>query len=341
MSRVFVHGLGAVSPAGWGVAALRDVLERGVPLPTGPLARPGWEKPLHVRPVPPPAQRPAGLAHPRLRRTSLITQHAVAAALEAMGGDAATFQAGEQRLGIVVGVMSGCVAYSRRFYEEVLHDPSTASPLVFPETVFNAPGSHLAAYLNATGVSYTLVGDDAAFVQGLAIGAGWLARGEVDGCLVVGAEESDWLIADALRQFDRSAIQGAGAGALYLRAEPSSLGVELDMITDAFSFSSIRARKAAAQSVRAQLGDEGTRGLLCLATLGRPAQDAAELEAWRDWVGARIAPKQCLGEAFTAAAAWQCVTACDALRSGKQETAVVSATGVLGQAMGVRFRRAN
>ena len=341
MSRVFVHGLGAVSPAGWGVAALREALQRGTPLPVTPLARPGWAKPLNVRPVPPPSARPACLAHPRLRRSSLITQHAVAAAVEALGNDAATFQTGERRLGIVVCVLAGCVAYSRRFYEEVLNDPSTASPLVFPETVFNAPGSHLAAYLNAGGISYTLVGDDAAFVQGLAIGAGWLVRGEVDGCLVVGAEESDWLIADALRQFDRNGIQGAGAGALYLRAEPSDLGVELDSITDAFPFSSIHARKAAAQSVRAQLGGDGTNALLCLGTLGRPAQDAAELEAWHDWRGARVAPKQLLGEAFTAAAAWQCVIACDALRQGKHETAIVSTTGVIEQAMGIRFRRTN
>lgn len=341
MRRVFIHGIGAVSPAGWGVAALREVLQKGLPLPTTPLARPGWEKPLNARPVPAPAQRPAFLSHPRLRRSSAITQHTVAAALEALGEDVARIQAGTQRLGVVVCVMSGCVAYSRRFYEEVLKDPSTASPLVFPETVFNAPGSHLAAYLNATGMSYTLVGDDAAFLQGLAIGAGWVVSGQFDGCLVVGAEESDWLIADALRQFDRNAIQGAGAGALYLRAEPSNSGVELDAITDAFPFSSLQARKTAAQSVRAQFEDDGTNGLLCLGTLGRPAQDAAELEAWRDWRGGRMAPKQLLGEAFAAAAAWQGVAACDALRHGEHETAIVSATGVIEQAMGARFRRTN
>ena len=46
MSRIFVAGLGAVSPAGWNVAALRDALDKGEPLPVQPLARPGWEKPL-------------------------------------------------------------------------------------------------------------------------------------------------------------------------------------------------------------------------------------------------------------------------------------------------------
>jgi len=33
MSKIFVAGIGAVSPAGWNVAALRDALEKGEPLP--------------------------------------------------------------------------------------------------------------------------------------------------------------------------------------------------------------------------------------------------------------------------------------------------------------------
>lgn len=318
---------------------MREVLQRGEPIPTKQLARPGWERPLNVRTVPAPVQRPAFLGHPRLRRSSLVTQHAVAAALEALGPDAARVQSGELRLGIVLCVMSGCVSYSRRFFEEVLKDPSIASPLMFPETVFNAPGSHLAAYLNATGASYTLVGDDSTFMQGLAVAAGWLNSHAVDGCLVVGAEELDWLVADAQRLFDRNSIQAGGAGAIYVRSEPSGTGVELEAITDSFPFSTSQARKAAARSVRAQLDGDGTKTLLCLGTLGQQSYDAAEREAWQDWNSSLIAPKQLLGEAFTAASAWQCVAACDSLARNEYEAAVVSATGICEQAMGVRFRR--
>ena len=138
MSRVFVGGIGAVSPAGWGVAALRAALEKNAPLPIQPMPRPGWAKPLSVRPVPPPAARPAFFAHPRLRRANAISQFTIAAALEALGETVSLVQSGAVRLGIVVGMMAGSVNYSRRFYEEVLKDPATASPLIFPETVFNA-----------------------------------------------------------------------------------------------------------------------------------------------------------------------------------------------------------
>ena len=70
MSRVFVKGWGAVSPAGWGTAALIQALDGGIPLPPSELARPGWQKALRVRCVPKPQARPTFLSHPRLRRSS-------------------------------------------------------------------------------------------------------------------------------------------------------------------------------------------------------------------------------------------------------------------------------
>src|SRR3989442_4674926 len=39
----------------------------------------------------------------------------------------------------------------------------------------------------------------------------------VDGCLVIGAEEIDWLTSDAYRSFARKIILSDGAGAVYLR----------------------------------------------------------------------------------------------------------------------------
>jgi 3-oxoacyl-(acyl-carrier-protein) synthase len=338
MSRIRVRGLGAVSPAGWGVAALREALRKDEPLPVAALSRPGWEKPLCVRPVPSPAERPAFLSHPRLRRAGALTLQAVAAALEALGEDAACVRDGSVRLRIVVCLMPGCVTYSRRFYEEVLQNPATASPLIFPETVFNAPASHLAAYLNTGDVAYTLVGDNASFLQGLALAAGWLLEGQADGCLVVAAEEMDWMVADAVRLFARRTVQAAGAGALYLRAEgPGATGAELGCVTDAFGFSSTARRAAAARGMRAQLPPFHPAELLCLGTLGERSADADELAAWRDWPNSRLAPKRVFGEAFTAAAAWQCVAACDALQCGQFPAANVSVVGVNQQAIGARF----
>jgi hypothetical protein len=337
VSRIFICGLGAVSPAGWGVSPLLSALAKDEPIATQTLTRPGLDKPLRVRTVPTPDLRPAFFTHPRLRRASAITQHTVAAALEALGNDAAQVQSGALRLGIVVCTMAGSIAYSRRFYEEVLREPATASPLVFPETVFNAPASHLAAYLGTPAASYTLVGDDGTFLQGLAIAADWLLDDRADGVVVIGAEEVDWIVTDAMRLFQRDAIHSAGAGAIYLRKKKTSgVCAELAGITDPFLFTQSQNRAEAARKMRRQLPPCGPDELLCVSAQENP-RVAVENLVWRDWFGNRLAPKAVLGEAFAASVAWQCIAACEAIACGRFAAVTVSVVGANQQAIGVRF----
>ncbi len=337
MSRIFVHGLGAVSPSGWGVESFRVALKKGECLSAQNLARPGWDNPLRVRPVPPPAARPEFLAHPRLRRATSIAQYSVAAALEALGADVPLVQSGALRLGVVVAVMSGSVTYSRRFFEEVLQNPAMASPLIFPETVFNAPASHLAAFLGSNAIGYTLVGDDGTFLQGLALGAQWLADDKVNACVVIGAEETDWVVADAMKLFQRDAIHGEGAGAVLLKRDSAGAIAELSAVTDSFPFTQSQTRLVAARKMRTQLPQSAQNELLCACAQNIQRADAAENAAWRDWAGDRLTPKAILGDAFVASAAWQCVAACDAVRQNQFRAANVSVVGANQQAIGARF----
>jgi len=332
---IAIAGGGAVSPAGWGIQALREALAGGDALPTTDLARPGWDRPLRVRTVPAPVTKPAALGHPRLRRASAITRYAVAAAVEALGADATPERCG--RLGLILCVMSGCVQYSRRFYDEVLKDPASASPLVFPETVFNAPSSHLATLLGTPAINYTLVGDPGTYLQGLALGADWLRRKRVDGCLVVGAEEIDWATADSFGMFSRRVILSEGAGALYLRRGDGGVPVELRSVSDSHLFLQGQTRLEATRRTRAQLPAADSRHLLCEGAQGVPRFDAEETAVWQDWPGARLAPKRLLGEGLMAAAAWQCVAALDALQAGQYPAASVSVVGCNQQAIGAHF----
>ena len=333
---IFVCGTGAVSPAGWGITPLLETMTSGTPLPTKELPRPG-QPPLRARAVPAPLARPAWLAHARLRRTSPITQYAVAAALEALGPDAARVTDGTLRLGIIMCVMSGCVNYSRRFYDEALRDPATASPLVFPETVFNAPASHLAALLGTQAINYTLVGDPGTFVQGFALAADWLLGHQVDACLVIGAEEMDWLTASAFRLFHRNIILAEGAGAVCLRREPTDENsVRLEMISDSHLFTPTQPRAAATRKMRQQLPAAEPGATLVDGLQNLPRYDAAETAAWQDWSGPRFSPKKILGEGLIAAAAWQTVLAVEAVRRD-QTSAVVSVVGTNQQAVGAVF----
>jgi len=312
MNRVFVAGLGAVSPAGWNVAALRDALDRKEPLPAQ-LLEPRREKPLLARLVPNPSPRPEFLSHPRLRRASAITHYTASAALE---GAAAFRKARPQnsRLGLIVCFQSGCVQYSCRFYDEALKNPATASPLLFPETVYAAPASHIATLLGNVTLVTSLVGDPSSFLQAVALATQWLAEDRIDACLVVGAEETNWITADALWHLDRTASISAGAGALCLCREPAlSIGVELAAITDAHTYSRNKNRVQAARSMRDQLRANNSNSELLCDGLGDGARsNAPEISAWQDWIGPRLSPKRILGEGLMAAAAWQCVAACDA-----------------------------
>jgi hypothetical protein len=335
MSRVAIQGWGAVSPAGWGAEAMLACLAAGEPVETRDLARPGWELPLRCRPVPAPATRPTFLAHPRLRRSSPVSHYTVAAAAEALAMAGGEVLGANGTLGVVFCAMSGCVNYSRRFYEEVLKDPSTASPLVFPETVFNAPASHLSAFLGSTAINYTLVGDSGTFLQGLSMAGTWLLDGRVDRCLVVAAEEMDWLTADAFRHFDRRVVCAAGAGAVCLGLGTGA--VTLDAVTDGVLFRKGVPLSHSISEARAKLpapvdGEVLVDGLGAGQRLGR-----AERLAWEDWSAARLSPKRVLGEALAASAAWQCVAACEAVASGRHPAARISVVGPNEQAIAARI----
>lgn len=337
MSRVFVSGAGAVSPAGWGLGLFRAALSAGVPLPIEPLARPGWDRPLRARLVPAPNPRPAFLAHPRLRRAGQITHYAAAAALEAV---AALRPSGAARapLGLIVCLHTGCVQYSCRFLEEALVDPATASPILFPETVFAAPGGHIAALLGEVPRVHTLIGDGATFLQGVALAADWLAAGHVPDCLVVGAEETNWLLADGLWHLEHEAVISGGAGALCLSGSADrSLGVELAGITDLHTYGARCPRAAAIQAMRAELPPGPPGELLCDGLSGSPGHDRPEAAAWEGWSGPRLSPKRVLGEGLMAGAAWQCVAAVDWLARAPGGGAVVSLAGSNQHAGAARF----
>ncbi len=91
--------------------------------------------------------------------------------------------------------------------------------------------------------------------------------------------------------------------------------------------------------MRKQLPAGSAAELLCDGLSDSPRSDAAERAAWRDWSGPRLSPKRVLGEGLMAAAAWQCVAACDLISAGRFPAASISLVGSNQQAMGARFKR--
>lgn len=331
--RIVVAGTGAVSSAGWGVPALIETLDRGEAPPVSILERQGVLTP--VRRVPENASGVPKSA--RLRRTSPVSKFAATAAIEAIGPERlAKIASGEWRVGVIYTLLNGCVNYSNRFFGEVLADPSVASPILFPETVFNAPASHLAAMLGSASPNDTLLGDGSEFFTGLEVATEWIGRGEVDGCVVVGAEELDWLSAEAMKFHSRDYVPSEGAGALYLEA--GETGVKLLHVPDPVAFSAEADRAKAALRLRGEIASEDEPATLLVdGRCGVTRIDRAERVAWENWSGPCLSPRAITGEALGASAAFQCVAAVEAIRAGRVDQAIAFALGGNEQAAGARF----
>ena len=320
-----ITGTGAVSPAGWGVVALMEALRSGTMPAVGLLERECGESTVTtpVLRVPPDNSRVP--KSPRLRRTSPISKFAAAAAMEALGEARIAQIAEGLRVGVIFTLSNGCVNYSNRFFGEVMADPAMASPILFPETVFNAPSSHLSAMIGSTAPNDSLIGDGSGFLTGIDLAAEWLERGDVDGCLVVASEEIDWLSAEGLRLYSRSLVPSEGAGAIYLERGDGPAVIEA--LPDPVSFTG-RKRMDAALRMRGGLSpvDDGN-ALLVDSRSGIRSFDEAEAAMWRDWKGPAWSPKKLLGDSMGATTAFQVVAAVESLKSGSWKQAVVSSMG--------------
>jgi 3-oxoacyl-(acyl-carrier-protein) synthase len=329
-----ITGTGAVSPAGWGIPALMAALSAGTKISPSHIERICGETTISTSVLRVPSEGATTPKFARLRRTSPISKFAAAAVAEALGEvRQAQIASGNLRVGVIFTLINGCVNYSNRFFGEALADPAFASPILFPETVFNAPSSHLSAMIGSTAPNDTLVADSTGFFSGIDLAAEWIERGDVDGCLIIAAEETDWLSAEGLRHYSKNYLPAEGAAAIYLEAAAGP--VKLLCLPDPVSLAT-HSRCQAALKIRAKLApcDDGST-LLVDGRAGVTRYDHPETKAWADWTGPRWSPRMLLGESLGAATALQVVAAVEAIRSGKFSQAVITATGANQQAAGM------
>jgi 3-oxoacyl-(acyl-carrier-protein) synthase len=199
-----------------------------------------------------------------------------------------------------------------------------ASPLLFPETVFNAPASHLAAILGVTGASYTVVGDGAVGILGLKLAEDLLASDDFDFCLVVGAEELDPLVCEAYRQWrflknpgiqtGRGMIMSEGAGAILLQrsADATASATIIEKIVAGKNFFRRSDAPVELSAIIGRLNKEIGFGI---GSANNTFIDRAERAAVGDKMPL-YSPKTALGESVGASVLWQVIAAAQALKTG-------------------------
>lgn len=321
-----IAGFGWITPLGAEPDLVWERLTRGEVAETQEVTNPESGRIHRYVPVPP--KLVESLArNPRLRRSSSISYFAVAAGLAALEGAGLKMTPETAaRTAVVFAITDGGVLYTRRFYEQIVKQgANAASPLLFPETVYNAPASHLAAQLGIDGASYTLVGDSSVGLAAVHFAEQLLATSDIDQCVVVGAEECDWVLCEAYADWRLARTPLAeGAAALVLSR---SGDIEIQAHAGAPFFHQ-REAGAALQGVLATLQGSESAELVVRSANGTFV-DRAEAVALAVQHGDTPAffPKRSFGEAPGAGALMQVITAILALKKRCLRSALVPVVG--------------
>jgi len=335
MKALSILGAGCVTALGREWNTVWEKIRAGESPVPETLQGPGCVEPVGVYKTALPDIPPAAGA--RLRRSGSISYFACAAAADAVR-EAGPLPAA--RTALVFATSDGSVSYTRRFYEEVAAR-GAGSPLLFPETVYNAPASHVAAMLGLDGVVLTLVNDATAGMDALATASEILGSGTADRCLVVAAEELDWITCEGYRRwkmtasgagFAHGAVLSEGAVALVL-GPPSSAHVQISRVHPGRT---PRRHSPGGQTVRHVLGelaDGATPDLAVLSSSGTRSGILEESFVRECFPRARsLSPKRFAGEAFAASSLLQCLCAREELK--RPGTAIVPVLGWSGQVGG-------
>lgn len=324
-----IAGIGWVTPLGTGIGSVWERLLNGEEASATPISEDFADRSYSVFRVPEEAMK--GLAHPRLRRASAISRFAAVAGLDAL--KSAGLKVDEQtaeRIALIFAISNGGVIYTKRFYREIVSTGAhTASPLLFPETVFNAPASHVAAILGVTGATYTLVGDGAVGIAAINMANELMKNKALDYCLVVGTEEVDWVLCDAYRRWrllraeppiepyrnqKRGMILSEGAGAVLL-ARDGHVSIERAHPGGYFF-----KRSEAGKILKGVLRDLRQAEIdFVISSANGTFIDGAESRALQELIPNALVytAKPALGESVGAAGLWQVVAAAQALRSAE------------------------
>ena len=325
-----IAGMGWVTPLGSGIDPVWERLLQGDEAQAEKITEQFSNQCYSVFRVPESALT-SSPRHPRLRRASMISRFAAAAGLEALQAAGVKLDSqSAERMALVFAISNGGVIYTKRFYRDIVEGGAqSASPLLFPETVFNAPASHLAAILGITGATYTLVGDSAAGLLAIRMAEDLMTNEALDYCLVVGAEEVDWLLCDAYRRWrllrlapplepfgriNRGMILSEGAGAIVLRRDGPII------IEGTHAGGNYRKRAEAEELMKRILCDlSRTKIDFVISSANGTFIDKAESRVLQQVIPDAFVytAKPALGESVGAAGLWQVILGGQALRRGE------------------------
>ena len=125
------------------------------------------------------------------RRMGRVSRMAVAASIEALEDSKLALETVDKdRVGVIVGTAYGSSSHVEDFFVSLLREgPRGAQPFLFPETVPNAPASHIAMFHGITGPNTTFCQNDISAEHAILYGVNLLSQNIADVVFVGGADE--------------------------------------------------------------------------------------------------------------------------------------------------------
>ncbi|MCD6562153.1 MAG: hypothetical protein J7L16_10430 [Deltaproteobacteria bacterium] len=125
------------------------------------------------------------------RKMSRVSRMSVAASIEAIKDSGLDMgRVNRERVAVIMGTAYGSSSRVEDFYVSLLKDgPRGAQPFLFPETVPNAPASHISMFHDITGPNTTFCQNALSAENAILYARNLLLQGQVDIVLVGGADE--------------------------------------------------------------------------------------------------------------------------------------------------------
>lgn len=139
----------------------------------------------------------------RFRRAANISKYAIASsklAIDDAGLDPNKWNSA--KVGLVVSVTHGAMNYTREFHAAMVKEgPAAVSPMLFSDSVLNAPVGNVSIAFNIKGASHTIVGGIPAGLDSIAYAIKIMQHDNLDMCIAGGAEEIDSIVFDSYAKF--------------------------------------------------------------------------------------------------------------------------------------------
>ncbi|MFQ5900277.1 MAG: beta-ketoacyl-[acyl-carrier-protein] synthase family protein [Thermodesulfobacteriota bacterium] len=171
----------------------------------------------------------------RFRRAADISRYAIGAVTLAI--EDAGLKELNNRTSLIMGITHGAMNMSREFHRGLVSGDG-ASPMLFSDSVLNAPAGNVSVCFGIKGASHTLVGGGPIGIRAIGFASDLLTTKRADIVIVGGAEEFDEVVhhsysrfgylckGNELSPFDinrNGFVMGEGAGVLVLERKKDAL----------------------------------------------------------------------------------------------------------------------